>query len=301
MSDSMNYKHLHYFWVVAHAGSIAKASERLHITPQTISGQITMLEQRLGVSLFERAGRGLTLTEIGKVARQYADEIFELGQELGDVLRGAPALGPTEFIVSAASAVPKTIVYKIVEPALALDSNMHLICKEGPVESILADLAVHRVEIVISDQPIPNEFSIKAFNHKLGGCGVTFFASPALAKTLKGTFPNNLNNAPMILPTIQYGIRKQFDLWAKEREIYPNVSGQFDDSALLKSFGERGMGIFFMPSIIAEEVCKSFRVKVIGQTNDITNNFYAISAERKVRHPAVAAICEAARESLFTI
>lgn len=301
MLDTLNYKHLHYFWIVAHAGSIAKASERLHITPQTISAQITTLEARLGVPLFERAGRGLTLTQTGKIALQYADEIFELGQELGDVLRGGPTLGPIEFVVSAASAVPKTIVYKIVEPALTLDSNINLICKEGPVESILADLAVHKVDIVISDQPIPNAFSIKAFNHKLGGCGVTFFAAPALAKTLKGTFPDNLNNAPMILPTVQYGIRKQFDLWAKEREIYPQVSGQFDDSALLMSFGERGMGIFFMPSIIAAEVCKSFRVKIVGQTNDITNSFYAISAERKVRHPAVVAICEAARESLFTV
>jgi LysR family transcriptional activator of nhaA len=301
MPESLNYKHLHYFWAVAHAGSIAKASERLHITPQTISGQLSMLEERMGVSLFERVGRGLTLTEVGKVTLQYADEIFELGQELRDVLRGAPTFGPTEFIVSAASAVPKTIVYKIVEPALALDSNMSLTCKEGPVEAILADLAVHKVDIVISDQPIPSEFSIKAFNHKLGGCGVTFFAAPKLAKKLKGTFPNNLNNAPMILLTSQYGIRKQFDLWAKEREIYPRVSGQFDDSALLKSFGESGMGIFFMPSIIADEVCKSFNVKIVGQTEDITNNFYAISAERKVRHPAVVAICEAARESLFTI
>ncbi|MFT7561755.1 MAG: LysR family transcriptional activator of nhaA [Flavobacteriales bacterium] len=300
MPDSLNYKHLQYFWVVAHAGSIAKASERLHITPQTISGQISMLEERLGVSLFERVGRGLALTEVGKVTLQYADEIFELGQELGDVLRGAPTFGPTEFIVSAASAVPKTIVYRILEPALALDSNMKLTCKEGPVDSILADLAVHKVDLVISDQAIPSEFSIKAFNHKLGGCGVTFFASPKLARKLKGSFPNNLNNTPIILPTSQYGIRKQFDLWATEQNIYPCITGQFDDSALMKSFGERGMGVFFMPTIIATEVCKNFHVKVIGQTDDITNNFYAISAERKVRHPAVVAICEAAREMLFT-
>ena len=294
MPSSINYKHLNYFWTVAHEGSIAKASEKLHITPQTISGQISLLEKRMGNELFERQGRGLRLTETGRLVLGYADEIFELGQELNDVLRGAPALGPSEFIVSAASALPKTIVQKIIEPALRMDKEISLTSLEGPVDAILADLAIHKVDLVLSDKPVTGALSIKAYNHKLGESGLTFFASPSLAKKYKRNFPQSLHNAPLLLPTVQNEIRQLFDYWLREKNIYPVIRGQFDDSALMKDFGQAGLGIFFMPTIIAKDVCKAFNVKVIGQTDEVKQQFYAISAERKVSHPAVAAICDAA-------
>jgi LysR family transcriptional activator of nhaA len=295
MPNAMNYKHLNYFWTVAHEGSIAKASEKLHITPQTISGQLSLLEKRMGNELFERDGRGLRLTETGRLVLRYADEIFELGKELNDVLRGVPAIGPSEFIVSSASALPKAIVYKMIEPALRIDQDINLTSLEGPIESILADLAIHKVDLVLSDKPVTGALNIKAYNHKLGESGLTFFASPLLAEKYKDNFPHSLNNAPLLLPTKQNEIRQLFDHWLSEKNIYPIIRGQFDDSALMKAFGQAGMGIFFMPSIIADDVCRAFNVKVIGETNEVKQQFYAISAERKVRHPAVAAICDAAK------
>jgi LysR family transcriptional activator of nhaA len=299
MPASFNYKHLHYFWMVAHEGSIAKASEKLHITPQTISGQLSILENSIGSDLFAREGRGLRLTETGRLVLKYADEIFDLGRELGHMLRGNAQVGPSEFIVSAASALPKTIVQKIIEPGLQIDQDISLTSREGPVENILADLAIHKVDMVLSDTPLTGALSIKAYNHRLGASSLTFFASKELTQKFKPGFPQSLNQAPMLLPTTQYAIRQSVDYWLSEHQIYPNVRGQFDDSALMKSFGQAGLGIFFMPTIIAEEVCRNFDVEIVGKIEEIKQTFYAISAERKVKHPAVAAICDTARTSLF--
>ena len=299
MPDTMNYKHLHYFWMVAQEGSIAKASEKLHITPQTISGQLSLLEERIGSTLFEKVGRGLQLTETGRLVLRYADEIFELGRELNDVLRGAPALGPSEFIVGVASALPKTIVCKIIEPALHLPHEVSLTSREGPVDAMLADLAIHKVDMVLSDTPISSAVNVKAYNHLLGESGLSCFAAPRLAKTYKKNFPQSLNNAPILLPTAQYAIRQLIDNWLDQNEIHPLVIGQFDDSALMKSFGQVGTGVFFMSSAIEDEVCNNFNVRVIGRIEDVKQKYYAISAERKVKHPAVAAICDSARSELF--
>ncbi len=300
MPDNINYKHLHYFWIVAHEGSIAKASEKLHITPQTISGQLSLLEDRIGNTLFDKVGRGLQLTETGRLVLRYADEIFELGRELNDVLRGAPAVGPSEFIVGAASALPKTIVYKIIEPALQLPQEVSLTSREGPVDAMLADLAIHKVDMVLSDTPVTNAISVKAFNHLLGESGLSCFAAPRLAKKYRKNFPQSLNNAPVLLPTPEYAIRQLIDGWLHQQDIHPIISGQFDDSALMKSFGQAGEGMFFMSSTIEEEICSNFNVRVIGKIDDIKQKYYAISAERKVKHPAVAAICDTARSSLFS-
>lgn len=299
MYNSLNYKHLKYFWVVANEGSIAKASEKLHITPQTISGQLSLLEESLGNDLFEREGRGLKLTETGRLVLSYADEIFDLGRELTDVLRGVSAVGPSEFIVSAASTLPKTIVQKIIQPGLLIQQDISLTSLEGPVEMILADLAIHKVDMVLSDTPLTGALNIKAYNHLLGESGLTFFAAKSIAEQYKKKFPASLNGAPMLLPTPQYAVRQQIDYWLNEHQIYPLIRGQFDDSALMKSFGQAGLGVFFMPTIIADEVCQNFQVEIIGQTNEVNQKFYAISAERKVKHPAVSAICENARKSLF--
>lgn len=299
MSSDINYKHLYYFWTVAHEGSIAKASEKLHITPQTISGQLTLLQEKIGSPLFEKIGRGLSITETGKLVLSYADEIFSLGKELSKVLRGSPNVGAADFIVSAASALPKTIVYKIIEPALRLPHQISLTCKEGPVQNILADLAVHETDLVLSDTPVSSHFSIKAYNHFLGESHLAVFASSKLAKKFQKKFPQSLNNAPLLLPTQQYAIRQRIDRWLEENQIYPKTQGQFDDSALVKSFGQSGFGIFFMPSVIEKEVCHNFDVKVIGHLEEVKQQFYAISPERRVHHPAVAAICDSAREEVF--
>lgn len=299
MAENLNYKHLHYFWVVATEGSIARAADKLFITPQTISGQLSMLEERIGQPLFDRVGRRLRLTETGRLVLRYADDIFELGKELTDVLRGAPLVGTSEFIVSAASALPKTIVYKILEPALSLSQEVSLMCREGPVETILGELAVHEVDMVLTDTPLSSAFSIKAYNHYLGQSDLSFFASPALAAQLKGPFPACLNEAPMLLPTKQNAIRQLFDKWCHDTSTYPIIRGQYDDSALMKSFGKAGFGVFFMPSIIEQEVEDSFGLTVIGRLSDIKQKFYAISAERKVTHPAVAAVCSTARDIIF--
>jgi len=291
MLDSINYKHLRYFWVVAREGSISKASERLNITPQTISGQLTKLEERINTPLFERKGRGLVLTDTGRVVMGYAENIFALGRELSDILRGKPSIGPSEFIISASSAIPKTIVHKIIEPALNTEREVSLTSLEGPVDAILADLAVHKIDMVLSDMPVRGALSIKVDNHKLGESGITFLGTAKLAKKYRNNFPQSLHQAPMLLPTEQNEVRRLFDHFTNSENIHPNIRGQFDDSALMKSFGKAGMGIFFMPNIIAEEVCKTFNVRVIGQTDKIKQEFYAISAQRKISHPAVAAIC----------
>ncbi len=295
----INYKHPYYFWQVAKQGSIVKASQSLSITPQTISGQISLLEDRLGHELFIRVGRKLALSDTGHIAMRYAEEIFGLGKELNDVLRGSVTTGSSEFIVSAASALPKTIVHKIIQPCLTLAPNFYLRCKEGPVQSILAELAIHEVDVVLSDTPVGSEFSIKAYNHHLGNSPISFFASPALAKCYAQGFPNSLNGAPVLLPTQQYAVRQLFDTWAEKRAIVPIIAGEFDDSALMKSFGQSGLGIFFMPSTITEEVCHSFDVVCLGTVDELTQQFYAISAERKIKHPAIATIVDAARDELF--
>lgn len=299
MTDSINYKHLHYFWAVAHEGSMALASQKLHITPQTISGQISALEDRIGSALFEKSGRGLKLTDTGRLVLSYADDIFDLGSELMDVLRGAPAVGPAEFIVAAASALPKTIVYKIIEPALKLPQELSLTSREGPIDDILAELAVHKVDLVLSDTPVTNAFSVKAYNHLLGESEISCFAAPTLAEDLEPGFPQSLNRAPVLLPTPQNEVRRLIDVWLQKHAITPQLRGQFDDSALMKSFVQAGTGAFFMSSAIEEEVCLNFGVRVVGRLSKVTQKFYAISAERKIKHPAVAAICDSARASLF--
>ena len=299
MADTLNYKHLHYFWVVAHEGSITKASERLHITPQTISGQLSLLESRIGAPVFEKVGRGLRLTDTGRLVLTYADDIFELGNELSDVLRGTAAIGPSEFIVGAASALPKTIVYKILEPALQLPQELSITSREGPIDTMLADLAIHKLDLVLSDTPVTSAVSVKAFNHLLGESSISCFATPDLAKSLKPNFPQSLNNAPVLLPTPQNAVRQLISAWMHQKDIRPAICGQFDDSALMKSFGQVGMGAFFMSSTIEGEVCNNFGVDVVGRLDDVQQKFYAISAERKIKHPAVAAICDSARASLF--
>lgn len=295
----INYKHLYYFWMVAKEGGIARAGERLHLTPQTISGQLTVLEENLGEALFSKVGRNLEMTETGRQVLSYADEIFSLGGELEEMLRNLPSERSLQFKVGVADVVPKSIACRLLLPALQLPESIRLNCREGGIESLLADLAVHKVDLVISDGPIPHSINVRGFNHPLGDSGTTFFATRKLARELDKKFPQNLNGAPLLLPGIATTMRSQLTQWFDEQHIHPRVIGEFDDSALMKAFGHEGIGVFTAPSVIAEEVEKQYGVVSIGETDKVRAQFFAISVERKISHPAVVAITETAREWLI--
>ncbi len=296
---AINYKHLHYFWAVAKAGSITRAGERLHLTPQTISGQLTQFEEVLGYRLFDRIGRRMELTDAGRIALGYADQIFALGQELQESLRNEQGSRALVFRVGIIDAVPKSLAYQLVEPAVHLDESVRMVCLEGKFMDLLADLAVQRLDIVISDRPMPSNVNVRGFNHLLGECGVEFFATPGLARQLKGKFPECLEGAPLLLPGEDSAVRPRLMSWLSQRQLRPRIVGEFDDGALMKAFGEAGAGVFLAPKAIASVVCRHFGVISLGGTDDITDQFYAISVERKLAHPAVVAISSSARLKLF--
>jgi len=295
----INYKHLHYFWVVAKEGGIARASERLHLTPQTISGQLSLLEENLGEALFNRVGRNLELTETGRLTLSYAEEIFALGGELEEVVRNLPHGRPLVFKVGVADVVPKSIAYRLLAPALQLPEPVRIVCRENNLEALLAELALHKIDLVIADSPIPHDINVRGFNHQLGECGISFFAAPQLAQTVSEDFPQSLRGAPILLPGEMTVAQSRLLKWFDKLHIHPRIVGEFDDSALMKAFGQAGVGVFIAPTPIAAEVEKQYGVVVIGQTDEVREQFYAISVERKITHPAVAAITETAREWLF--
>lgn len=295
----VNYKHLHYFWAVAREGGVARASERLHLTPQTISGQLSLLEEYLGVDLFSRVGRNLELTEAGRLVLSYADEIFSLGGELEEVMHQLPEGRPQLFRVGVVDVLPKSIAHRILQPALQMSEPVRMICREASLDTLLAELAVHRLDLVLADRPIPSTVSTRAFSHKLGECGVSFFATKKLEKKLKGNFPRCLDGAPLLLPSSGNQLRSRIDQWLDTHRIHPRMIAEFDDSALMKAFGQEGAGIFIAPAAIEEEVEWQYQVTAIGRVDEVKEHFYAISVERRVLHPVVCAVMEAARESLF--
>ena len=294
----LNFKHLRYFWVVAKQGGIARASEVLHLTPQTISGQISLLEERLGQPLFNRVGRNLELTEAGRLAMNYADEIFALGSELEENLHNQPADRPALFRVGIADVVPKTIAYHLLSPALTLPDPIRIQCRESSLEILLADLALHRVDMVLADGPIPPGVDVRGFNHALGECGLSFFGTPTLAAEYAGEFPQCLNGAPLLIPSDINRVNDRLLRWLEGQRVYPRIVGEFDDSALMKVFGQAGAGFFVAPTAIAPEIEAHYGVAQVGQTDAVREQFYAISVERRISHPAVAAITEAARRWL---
>lgn len=291
----LNFKHLHYFWVVAREGSIARASERVHITPQTISAQISLLESHLGKALFEKSGRNLVLTPTGRQVLRYADDIFALGNEIEQSVLSKHAEREQTFSVGIADVVPKTIAYRLIAPAMAQQGAYRVICRESSLNELLAELALHRLDLVIADGPIPADVSIKGFNHHLGDCGVSFMATSALAQQYRDDFPQSLHGAPMLLPNQQNLVRTHILDWLDGLRVYPRLVGEFDDSALMKVFGQAGVGVFPVPTAIANEVAEQFDVQCVGETDAVRENFYAISVARKLKHPAVLAVTEGAR------
>jgi LysR family transcriptional activator of nhaA len=296
--SSLNYKHLRNFWMVAKTGSIAKAAAQLHLTPQSISGQLTEFAATLGVELFRRAGRNLELTDTGRRIMSYAEDIFTTGDELLELVRDETFTTTVAFRVGCADSVSKLIACRLVEPALQLSEPVKLICREGRLDSLVADLAVHRLDLVIADRTIPAHFSVRAYNHLLGESPMTAFAAPALAARL-GEFPACLHNAPLLLPGEDFAIHQRLLRWLERSEVHPHVVGEFDDSAMMQAFGQSGAGIFFAPTVIAAQVSKQYQVVALGQVDSVVEQVYALTTERRMSHPATVAISRLARDQLF--
>jgi len=294
-----NFHHLLYFWTVAREGSILAACKKLYVSQPTISAQIRALEKSFGQPLFTRRGRRLELTEVGHVVLRYADEIFTLGRELAESVRGHATGRALRFMVGVADVVPKLIAYRLLEPALTLPEPIELICREGKSEQLLAALAIHELDVVLTDAPLGPTVNVRAFTHLLGECGVVVFGAPALARKYRKDFPHGLREAPLLLPTETCSSRRALNSWFFAQDIVPRVVGQFDDSALLKAFGQAGRGLFFAPAVIAREIEQQYGVEQVGELSKVRERFYAISVERRLRHPAVVAISGAAKRELF--
>ncbi|PJE53746.1 transcriptional activator NhaR [Marinomonas sp. BSi20584] len=291
----INFKHLHYFWMAAKQGSITKASEHLHITPQTISGQISLLEEQLGKDLFNKIGRNLELTDTGRMVLSYADEIFTLGSELEQSVRIASTDRTQLLRVGIADSIPKSIAYRLLAPAMELEDPIRLVCKENSLEDLLGELALHKLDLIIADGPIPQHLGVRGFNHFLGECGTSFMAAPNLVEKGHIDFPKNLIGTPFLIPSDQSLIQIQLLQWLEKHHIHPKIMGEFDDRALMKTFGQAGAGVFIVPSAIANEVAQQFQVEVIGSTEEIREQFFAIATEQRLSNPALVAITDAAK------
>ena len=296
--DWLNYHHLLYFWTVARMGGVARASEELRLTQATVSAQLKSLEQSLGEKLFRKAGRHLALTDTGKLVFRYADEIFSLGQEMLGTLQGRPEGRLARVTVGVADVMPKLVAYQLIEPALQLKDSYRIVCREGTNAELLPALAVHDIDVVLTDAPVEAGINVKAFHHLLGECEVLLFASTKLARTYRRGFPQSLDGAPFLLPTRNTTSRRSLDQWFDHEKIQPKIVAEFEDSALLMVFGQHGVGIFVAPSVIKNEVERKYGVQVIGKVGNVREHFFAVSLDRKLRHPAVVAISEAARARL---
>lgn len=298
-NDWLNYHHLLYFWAVAREGSVTRACERLHLAQPTISGQIKKLETALGEQLFERVGRKLVLTDVGHTVYRYADEIFSIGKELQDTLKGLPTGRPMRVTVGIPDVLPKLIAFRLLEPALHLEDKVQIVCREGSMEDMLTRLATHDLDVVLSDSPVGSMVSIRAFNHPLGECGVGIFGTPKHCRRVERKLPGSLNGAPFFLPAENTAMRRSVDQWVDELKLKPDVIGEIDDTALLKVFAEAGLGFIPAPLAIQAEIERQYGLRLLLQIPKAIERFYAITVERRIRHPAVVAISEAARQDLF--
>jgi LysR family transcriptional activator of nhaA len=298
--DWLNYHHLLYFWAVARYGSVVRASAELRLAQPTISGQVRRLEEVLGVKLFDRVGRKLVLTETGQSAYRYADEIFALGQDLVGTVKGRPSTRPLRLTVGVGDVLPKVLVQKLLEPAFAIGKPIQLICREDrAVEDFMGDLVGHDLDMVLADRPLGPGIRVHAYNHLLGSCGTIFVATAALARKYRRNFPRSLAGAPCLLPSSHATVRRALDQWFESTKVRPELIGEFDDSALMYAFGEEGKGIFPAPAVFEREFRDRYNARVVGHLPAVRQHFYAISADRRIQHPAVAAIVKAARQAVF--
>lgn len=286
----LNYQHLQYFWVVARLGGVRAASDELRLAPSTISVQLRQLSEHLGQDLFERAGRRLVLTAFGRDVFRYADTIFTTGRELLDFAGGRGPGRPRRLDVGVSGVIPKMLAQKVVEPALEMAEPVHLLIREDRQERLLEELAAHRLDVVLTDAPVGPEARVKVFTHALGSSGVTFFAAPALRRRLVGDLPGCLDGAPLLVPTAETALRRLLDHWLDAHGVHPQIVAEIDDSAMLKAFGRRGHGVFAAPDVIADELARQYQVEPLGPAEGLEERFYAVSIERRLRHPAVAHI-----------
>ena len=295
----LNYHHLLYFWTVVHEGGVSKAADTLRLSQPTVSAQVKMLEDALGEKLLDRQGRTLVMTDAGRVVYRHADEIFGIGREMVETLKGRPSGRALRLTVGVANAVPKLVAHRLLRPALEGANPVQITCREDQPDQLVAQLAMHELDVVISDTPAAPHLRVKVFNHLLGESGTTFFAGAQLAARLKGGFPESLAGAPMLLPTANTALRRSIDQWLDSTAVRPVVAGEFEDSALMKMFGEGGRAVFPAPTAIEKDVCRRYRVAVVGRAKNVRERYYAISAERRVKHPSVLAITATARTDVF--
>jgi len=296
----LNYHHLLYFWMVAKHGSITRASAELRLAHPTISGQIHRLEEVLGEKLFTRSGRNLVLTDSGRIAFRYADEIFALGQEFQDTLKGRSTGQPLRLVVGVSDVIAKSMVHRILEPAFHLRDKVRIICREArSADAFLGELAVHTIDVVLADAPAGPGTPVRTFSHPLGECGSSFFAAAELARSCRKGFPGSLDGVPLLLPGSDSTFRRALDEWFRSHDIRPEIVAELDDLALASVLGEKGLGVLAAPDVIGKELRQRYGLQLVGRAKDIRQRFFAISVERKIKNPAVAAICEVARKKIF--
>jgi LysR family transcriptional activator of nhaA len=294
----LNYHHLLYFWLVAREGSLARACAELRLAPSTVSKQVHLLEEALGHALFSRSGRRLVLTESGRVVFRYAEEIFGIGRELRDALADRPVGRPLRVTVGVADVVPKRIAARLLAPAHALGESVRMVCREGAPARLVADLALHELDVVLADAPASPDAKVRAFSHLLGSSGVTFFARPELARRARRSFPASLADVPLLLPAEGTVMRRRLDQWFDGLGLRPTIVAEFEDTALLEAFGHRGLGAFPAASFVGQEVARQHGVRAVGEVPGLKESYYAITVERRIQHPAVVAICDTARDLL---
>jgi LysR family transcriptional activator of nhaA len=297
--DWLNYHHLYYFWTVAREDTLSAASETLKLAPSTLSKQIRELEKSLGHEVFDRSGRRLVLNDFGKIVFRYADDIFRIGQELIDFASGRPVGGRLRLRVGVTEPVPKLVVRKLLAPVLEMDDHVHLVCREGHLPELLADLSLHQLDVVLADQPAAPDSEVKAYNHRLGQCDMIFFGEASLADSLRRDFPESLDGTAMILPTTGAVLRRRLERYFEAADIHPKIIAEFQDAAQMKTFGEVGLGVFPAPAIVADEIARQHQVVAIGEIEEIVEDFYAITVERRVQHPAVVTLLEEVPNQVF--
>lgn len=297
--ERLNYQHLFYFWNVAREESITRACEKLHLAQPTISGQLTVFEQAIGAKLFHKSGRKLLLTDTGRMVYHYAEEIFSLGRELNNTLKGQVTGAGLRLVVGVSDALPKLAVYRLIEPAFNIPETVQVLCYEDKAERLLTEMSLHSVDLVLSDSPLTPSGGAKAFNHLLGESGITVFGTPRLATVYRQDFPRSLTGAPFLLPTSNTALRRSLDQWFDSQGISPSIRAEIEDSALIKTFGSGGTGLFVAPTSVEAEIQQQYAVEAIGRIDAVQERFYAITMRRKLKHPAVTAILDNARENLF--
>lgn len=295
----LNYHHLFYFWMTVKVGTMSGAAEALHLSRPTIAAQIRELEKSFSKKLFQKQGRGLVLTEFGTQIHKYADEIFSVGHELREFVKTGHTGNRKRFVVGLPDVVPKHIAFELLKPALHMPDRPRTVCYEGKLNDLLGDLALHKIDLIISDAPAPPTVDFKLYTHKLGECGLSMLAVPSLAKKYRKGFPDSLTDAPVLLPTDHTVVRRSLDIWMEDREIFPEIVAEFEDSALLKVFGQHGEGIFPVPSAIEDLIKRQFGVHLVGRIMDVRDKFYAISAEKRIQHSATLMVVKQAKNQLF--